>query len=185
MQDLGSAFWGFALTKAPFTARVSQKAPIPIFQNYSHRGAPWKCSRGRCLPPSGPKGGWPQGSRAIWPLVGTRATHMMPDACWARNLLTVLHLRPSRLAIIVSPWVFGPALTSYRIHRCTSNFPTDGANCRVTVFGPSPLQWICREWVQKLGSDKATARSEERERKNVQNRTAQRVQGEGTISLED
>ena len=25
------------------------------------------------------------------------------------------------------------------------------------VFGPSPLQWICREWVQKLGSDKATA----------------------------
>ena len=29
--------------------------------------------------------------------------------------------------------------------------------CRVTVFGPSPLQWICREWVQKLGSDKATA----------------------------
>ena len=32
--------------------------------------------------------------------------------------------------------------------------------CRVTVFGPSSLQWICREWVQKLGSDKATARSE-------------------------
>ena len=27
----------------------------------------------------------------------------------------------------------------------------------VTVFGLSPLQWICREWVQKLGSDKATA----------------------------
>ena len=29
-------------------------------------------------------------------------------------------------------------------------------NCRVTVFGSSPLQWICREWGQKLGSDKAT-----------------------------
>ena len=29
-------------------------------------------------------------------------------------------------------------------------------NCRVTVFGPSPLQWICREWIQKLGSDEAT-----------------------------
>ena len=29
--------------------------------------------------------------------------------------------------------------------------------CRVTVFGPSPLQWICREWIQKLGFDKATA----------------------------
>ena len=29
--------------------------------------------------------------------------------------------------------------------------------CRVSVFGPNPLQWICREWVQKLGSKKATA----------------------------
>ena len=29
--------------------------------------------------------------------------------------------------------------------------------CRVTVFGPSPLQWICREWGQKLGCDEATA----------------------------
>ena len=29
--------------------------------------------------------------------------------------------------------------------------------CRVTVFGPSPLQWICGEWIQKLGFDKATA----------------------------
>ena len=27
---------------------------------------------------------------------------------------------------------------------------------RVTVFGPSPLQWICREWGQKLGSDETT-----------------------------
>ena len=38
------------------------------------------------------------------------------------NLLAVLHLRPSRLAIIVSHWGFGPALTSYRTHRRTSNF---------------------------------------------------------------
>ena len=29
--------------------------------------------------------------------------------------------------------------------------------CRVTVFGPSPLQWICREWGQKLGCDETTA----------------------------
>ena len=65
-------------------------------------------------------------------------------------------MRPSRLAIIVSPWEFGLALTSYRTHRRTSNLPTDGANCRVTVFGPSPLQLICREWDQKLGSDEAT-----------------------------
>ena len=29
--------------------------------------------------------------------------------------------------------------------------------CRVTIFRPSPLQWICREWVQKLGSNKTMA----------------------------
>ena len=29
--------------------------------------------------------------------------------------------------------------------------------CRVTVFGPSSLQWICREWGQKLGCDETTA----------------------------
>ena len=29
--------------------------------------------------------------------------------------------------------------------------------CTVAVFGPDPLQWICRKWVQKLGSDEATA----------------------------
>ena len=29
--------------------------------------------------------------------------------------------------------------------------------CRVTVFGPSPLQWICREWGQKLGCDETMA----------------------------
>ena len=28
--------------------------------------------------------------------------------------------------------------------------------CRVIIFWPSPLQWICREWVKKLGSDEAT-----------------------------
>ena len=29
--------------------------------------------------------------------------------------------------------------------------------CKVTVFRLSPLQWICREWGQKLGFDEATA----------------------------
>ena len=28
--------------------------------------------------------------------------------------------------------------------------------CRVAVFRPGLLQWICREWVQKLGFDEAT-----------------------------
>ena len=31
------------------------------------------------------------------------------------------------------------------------------AICRVSVFEPGPLQWICRELVQKLGSDEALA----------------------------
>ena len=48
---------------------------------------------------------------------------MVPNARSAGNLLAVLHLRPSRLAIIVSPWKFGPALASYRTHRRTSNSP--------------------------------------------------------------
>ena len=81
---------------------------------------------------------------------------MVPDARCAGNLLAVLPLWPSRLATIVSSREFGPTLVSSRTHRRTNNFPTDGANCRVIVFGPSPLQWICREWVQKLGSDEAT-----------------------------
>ena len=48
---------------------------------------------------------------------------MVPNARWVRNLLAVLHLRPSRLAIIISHWEFGPALTSYCTHRRTSNSP--------------------------------------------------------------
>ena len=83
---------------------------------------------------------------------------MVSEARWAGNLLAVLLLWPDRLANIISPREFGPTLTSYRTHRCTNNFPTDGANCRVVVLGSGPLQWICREWVWKLGSDKATTR---------------------------
>ena len=157
MHDLGSVFWGFALAKAPFNCSSElegtninlpklfpPQSPLKVFHAaaaFLHRGL---------------KGGRLWGSRVVGPLVGTRATHMVPDACWARDLLAVLHLRPSRLAIIISPWEFGPALTSYRTHRHTSNIPTDGANCRVTIFGSSPLQWICREWGQKLGSDEMT-----------------------------
>ena len=86
--------------------------------------------------------------------------HMVPEARWTRNLLAVLLLWPSKLAAIVSLREFGPTLTSYRTHRRTNNFPIDDANCRVAVFKPGPLQWICKEWVRKLGSNKATARFE-------------------------
>ena len=34
-----------------------------------------------------------------------------------------LYLWPSRLAIIVPPWEFGPTLISYCTHHRTSNFP--------------------------------------------------------------
>ena len=82
---------------------------------------------------------------------------MVPEACWAMNRLAVLLSWHSRLATIVSPREFGPVLTNYCTHHRTSNFPTDSASCRVSVFGPSPLQWIYKELVQKLGSNKATA----------------------------
>ena len=82
---------------------------------------------------------------------------MVLEAHWAVNRLAVLLLWHNRLATIVSPREFCAALTSYCVHHRTSNFPTDGANCRVAIFGPGPLQWICREWVQKLGSDEAMA----------------------------
>ena len=93
----------------------------------------------------------------VWPLVGVRATHMVPEARWAVNRLAVLPLWYSRPGTIASPREFDPALTSHCTHHRTSNLPTDGANCRVSVFRLGPLQWICKEWVQKLGSDEATA----------------------------
>ena len=83
--------------------------------------------------------------------------HMVSEAHWAVNRLAVLPLWYSRPATIASPREFDPALTSHCTHHRTSNLPTDGANSRVSVFRPGSLQWICREWVQKLGSDEATA----------------------------
>ena len=157
MQDLGSAFSGFALAKAPFS--------------YSSGSEGTNTNLPELVPPQSPlvvlraaaaflnRGPRELASRfaGVWPLVGAKATHMVLEARWAGNLLAVLLLWPNRLATIVSPREFGPALTSYCTHRCTSNFPTNGANCRIAVFWPGPSQWICREWVQKFGSDKATA----------------------------
>ena len=72
------------------------------------------------------------------------------------NHLAVLPLWYSRLTTITSPKELDPALTSCCTHHRTSNLPTDVANCRVSVFKPSPLQRICRELVQKFGSNGAT-----------------------------
>ena len=139
-------------------------------------------SRGRRLPPSGSKGGRPLGSLVVWPLVGMRAMHMVPDACWAGNLLAVLHLRPSRLAIIVPPWEFGPVLTSYRTHHRTSNSPqtapivgswfSDWAHYNEFVESEAK-NWVVMRWRLVLGM------------KGTQNRATQSSQGEGTLSLED
>ena len=57
---------------------------------------------------------------------------------WSWNLLVVLLVWLRRLATIVSPREFDPTLTSYRTHRCTSNFPTNGTNCKVMVFWLGP-----------------------------------------------
>ena len=49
--------------------------------------------------------------------------------------------------------------------------------CRVIIFWPSPLQWICREWVKKLGSDEATTCFEGEKHTESSGPTSQ---GEGT-----
>ena len=160
MQDLGSAFWGFALAKVLSNCSSGSEGTntnlpelglsrsllevLRAAATFLNRGLKGSASR----------------FAGVWPLVGARAMHMVSEARWVENLLAVLLLWPSRLATIVSLREFGPVSTSYRTHCRTSNFPTDGANCRVTVFGLGPIQWICREWVRKLGSDKETTCSE-------------------------
>ena len=156
MQDLGFAFWGFALAKAPFNCLSGSEGTYINLPELVLPRSPLEVLRvATAFLNRGPKR-LTLRFTGVYPLVGARATHMVLEARWAGNLLAVLLLWPNRLATIVSPREFGPALTSYRTHYHTSNFPTSGANCRVAVFGPGPLQWICREWVRKLGSNKAT-----------------------------
>ena len=102
---------------------------------------------------------------------------MVPDAHWARNLLAVLHLRPSRLAIIVPPWEFGLVLTSYRTYRRTSNFlqtaPIVGSRFSDQAHYNEFVESGTKSWALMrrrlvLGM------------KGTQNRAAQSSQGEGT-----
>ena len=157
MQDLGSAFQELAIAKAPFDCSNGSEGTNTNFPELVPPRSPLKVLRAAvAFLNRGPKGSASRFAR-VWPLVGAKATHMVPEARWAVNRLAILLSWHSRLATIVSPKEFGPVLTSYCTHYRTSNFPTDGANCRVLVFGPGPFQWICREWVQKLGFDEATA----------------------------
>ena len=157
MQDLGSAFWGFALAKVLSNCYNGSEGTNTNLPELGLSRSPMEVLReAAAFLNWGPKGSALRFA-GVWPLVGARATHMVSETRWVENLLAILLLWPSRLAIIVSLREFDPASTSYRTHCRTSNFPTDGANCRVTVFGLGPIQWICREWVRKLGSDKAMA----------------------------
>ena len=108
-----------------------------------------------------------------------RTAHMVPNAHWAGNLLAVLHLRPSRLAIIVPPWEFGLALTSYHTHRRTSNFsqtaPIIGSQfsdrAHYNEFVESGAKsWAAMRWQLVLGM------------KGTQNRAGQSSQGEGPFA---
>ena len=91
--------------------------------------------------------------------------------------MAVLHLRPSRLAIIVPPWEFCLALTNYRTHRRTSNFPqttpivgsrfSDRAHYNEFVESGAK-SWAVMRRRLVLGM------------KGIQNRAAQSYQGEGT-----
>ena len=91
--------------------------------------------------------------------------------------MAVLHLRPSRLAIIVPPWEFGPALTSYRTHRRTSNFPQTAP-----IVGSRFLDRAhYNEFVESGAKSWAVMRRQlVLGMKGTQNWTAQSSQAEGT-----
>ena len=104
---------------------------------------------------------------------------MVLDACWAGNLLAVLHLWPSRLAIIVSPWEFGHALTSYRTHRCTSN-----SLQTAPIVGSRFLDWAhYNEFVESGAKSWALMRRRlVLGRKGTQNQAAQRLREKGPLA---
>ena len=97
------------------------------------------------------------------------------------NLLAVLHLRPSRLAIIISHWEFGPALKRYRTHRRTSNFsqmvPIVGSRFSDRAHYNEFVESGAKSWA-------LMRRRLVLEMKGIQNRTAQRPKEKGP-SLED
>ena len=138
MQDLGFVFWGPVVAKAPFNRSsgsenihtylpelVPPRSPLELLH-----AAATSLNRGPARPTTRFVG--------VWPLVGALATHMMSKAHWAVNHLAVLPLWYSRLPTITSPRGLDPTLTNRYTHHRTSNFPTDGANCKVVVFRLSP-----------------------------------------------
>ena len=156
MRDLGSAFRGFAIAKTPFNCSSGSEGSNTNLPELVLPWSPLEVLHAAAAFLNRDLKGQAMRFTGVWPLVGAKATHIMPKTRWAVNRLAILLLWHSRLATIVSLREFGPVLTNYCTHHRTSNFLTDGTNCRVAVFRPGPLQWICKEWVQKLGSDEAT-----------------------------
>ena len=179
MQDLGSVSWGFTHAKAPFNCLSELEDTNTNLQELFPPWSPLKVFRATAaFLPRGLKGAACEVRGSFSPLVGMKATHIVPDACWVGNLLAVLHLRPSRLAIIVPPWEFGPVLTSYRTHYRTSNSPqtapivgsrfSDRAHYNEFVESKAK-SWVMMRRRIVLGM------------KGTQNRVAQSSQGEWTF----
>ena len=164
MQDLGSAFWGFALAKAPFSCSSGSKGINTNFPELVPPRSPLKVFRAAAAFLHRGRKGAGRGVRgSSSPLVGTTAAHMVLDAHWAGKFLVVLPLWSNKLATIVSPKEFGPTLVSSYTHRRTNNFPTGDANCRVlikevlhvNVSEPKPnrpnIMNLVKKWAQELG----------------------------------
>ena len=179
MQDLDSTFWGFALAKAPINCSSESEGTNTNLPELFPPRSPLKVFCGRHLPPSRPKRGQPQDSRVVLPLVGTRAAHTMLEACWVVSLLAVLLLWPSKFAIVISPWDFGPALTSYCTHCRTSNFPQTAP-----IVGSRISDWAhCNEFVESGSKSWALMRRRlVLGMKSTQNWSAQRPKEKGPFT---
>ena len=138
MQDLGSAFWGLTIAKAPFNRSSGSEDTNTYFPKLVPPWSPLEVLRmAAAFFNQGPKGPATRFA-GVWPLIGAKATHMVPEACWAVSHLAILPLWYSRLATVTSPREFDPTFTSHFTHHRTSNLPIDDANCRVSIFGPGP-----------------------------------------------
>ena len=117
MQYPGYVSWEFALATAPFDYSSELEGTNTDLQKLLPPRSPLKAFRAAVVfLYRGPTGAAGEVGGLSDPWWGAKATHMVPDVRWAGNLLVVLHLRPSRLAIIVLTWGFGPALFDYRSH---------------------------------------------------------------------
>ena len=138
MQDLGFVFRGPVVAKASFNCSSGSKDIHTYLPKLVPPRSPLELLGAAATTlnqgPTGPATRFV----GVWPLVEAHATHMMSEARWTVNHLAVIPLWYSKLATITSPKELNPALTNRCIHHRTSNFPTDGTNCKVAVFRLDP-----------------------------------------------